>query len=47
MDDKKGYAGRISNAGAQYVEAPHKQQKPADNSKILKGKDLRVKGSKA
>ncbi len=45
-DNKKSYAGKISNAGAQYVEAPNKQKKPADQSRILKGKDLRVKGGK-
>ena len=46
MSDKKSYAGKIANAGAQYVEAPNKQARPADQSKILKGKDLRVKGGK-
>ena len=41
MADKKGYAGKIGNGGAQFVTAVHSQSKPADKSKILTGKDLR------
>ena len=46
MKNKASYAGKISNAGAQYVEAPNKHKKNPDQSKILKGKDLRVKNGK-
>ncbi len=41
---KNGYAGKIGNQGAQCVEAPNKHKRPADQSKVLKGKDLRTKG---
>ncbi len=44
---KSGYAGSVSNAGAQVVKAPHKQPKTPQNIKKMTGKDLRGRaGSK-
>ena len=42
MADKKGYAGKIGNGGAQFVQAVHSQSKPADKSVIKTGADLRT-----
>ena len=41
MADKKGYDGKISNAGAQHVTALHPKQGGADKTKVGTGKDLR------
>lgn len=37
----KGYAGRIKNSGAQFVEAPFKTEKKGKNI-VHKGNDLRT-----
>ncbi len=42
MSEKKSYAGKIKNTGAQFVEALHKQPKVQDHSRVHKGKDLRA-----
>lgn len=39
---KPGYEGRISNAGAQFVEAPFKHQVSRPKAKVTTGKDLRA-----
>lgn len=45
--EKKGYEGKITNAGFQHVKAPHQQPKGAVDVKKTTGKDLRSKaGSK-
>lgn len=41
MADKKGYDGKISNAGAQHVTALHPKKASADKTKVVTGKDLR------
>lgn len=41
MAEKKDYCGKIKNSGAQFVEAPNRQQKTKDKTKITTGKDLR------
>lgn len=44
---KQGYEGRITNAGAQHVKAPHTQPKSTAAVKKTTGKDLRSRaGSK-
>ena len=45
MKERKGYSGRISNGGAQYVEAPEKKG-GGKSAKVIKGDDLRSKKSK-
>jgi len=44
MDGKKfaPYAGKISNSGAQAVEAPLKKQANKGNASVKKGTDLRA-----
>ena len=45
--EKKGYEGKITNAGFQHVKAPHQQPKGGVGVKITTGKDLRSRaGSK-
>lgn len=45
MAEKKGsYAGRISNSGAQKVDAPFKNTKKS-KAVVKKGDDLRTKNS--
>ena len=47
MAEKKDYVGKIKNNGAQFVEAPNRQPKTKDQTKITTGKDLRSRaGSK-
>jgi len=48
MDNKgKGYEGRITNAGSQFVQAPHPQPKTPTTATETTGKDLRGRaGSK-
>jgi len=41
MADKNGYAGRISNSGAQVVKAPLNQNIKKGKSKVKTGTDLR------
>ena len=36
-----GYAGRVTNKGSQYIEAPFAQKK-GKSAKIIKGGDLRA-----
>lgn len=44
---KGGYEGKITNAGSQFVQAPHQQPKTPETAKITTGKDLRGRaGSK-
>lgn len=40
MGEKRGYAGRISNTGAQKVEAVFENRKKS-KAKLVKGEDLR------
>ena len=45
--ERKGYEGKITNAGYQHVKAPHQQPKGSVGVKITTGKDLRSRaGSK-
>lgn len=37
----EGYEGKITNKGAQVVEAPNKQPKSNADLKVTNGKDLR------
>lgn len=46
MAENKGYAGKIKNVGAQFVQAVHPQQKQKDHANIQTGKDLRNKTGK-
>lgn len=47
MAEKKDYCGKIKNTGAQFVQAPNRQPKTNDKTKITTGKDLRSRaGSK-
>lgn len=46
MAEKKGYAGKIKNTGAQFVQAVHPQQKQQDHARIHTGKDLRANAGK-
>ena len=41
MAEKKGYDGKISNAGAQHVAALHPKKGGTDKTKVVTGKDLR------
>ena len=46
-DNKKGYIGRMSNAGAQVVKAPNQVQGKKGTGKVIRGNDLRTgKGGK-
>lgn len=41
MAVKKGYAGKVANAGTQEVKAPHQVKAKGGKAKIKTGKDLR------
>ncbi len=40
---EKGYAGKISNTGAQKVQAPHTPNTTKGKSDVKRGDDLRTK----
>lgn len=42
MADKKGYAGKIQNCGAQKVQAPFASTSKRGNSIVKTGNDLRT-----
>ena len=47
MADSKGYAGRISNGGAQVVQAPAQKKGKKGQASVIRGSDLRSgKGGK-
>jgi len=41
MAEKKGYAGKIANAGTQVVKAPHQVKAKGGKVKVKTGRDLR------